>query len=157
MSDKKKNAAPEINDPEQLYEYVKIIKPGSWMLLLGTLLIFVVFWFMVTSDELVDGLTCACVCDDGVMTVFLGADNLDAVKQGMEVIIEGTRYHVTDIVAAVPDETDSYYLFVVQASGIDHGEGIYTFDIKTGLPDGLYEAVIVTGKDTLTDYLLGIR
>lgn len=155
MSEKKKAAAPEINDPEQLYEYVKIIKPGTWMLLLAAVLMLIVFVLLGTADELLDGVGCGCICDNGVLSVYLGADNLPHVKKGMELLVEGYTFHVTEISPVNEDLLDSNYMYIAQVSDIDPGENIYKFEIKSDLPDGFYEGFVVTERNSIGSYMLG--
>ena len=155
MSEKKKGAAPEINEPEQLYEYVKIIKPGTWMLLLAAVLLFVVYVGTASANELVDGMNCGCICDNGVLSVYVGEDDLDYIRPGMEVLVDSYIFHVTELAPVSADELDDYYLYVTQASDIDHGESIYRFVLNSDIPDGMYTAFIVAERNSLGSYMLG--
>ena len=155
MPETKKGAAPEIQEPEQLYEYVKVIKPGTWMLLIAAVLMFVVYVGSSSANELVDGMNCGCICDNGVLSVYVGEEDLEHISTGMEVLVDSYVFHVTEPVPVSADELDDYYLYVTQAGAIDHGETIYKFTFNGDLPDGIYTAFIVTQRNSLGSYLLG--
>ena len=57
--------------------------------------------------------------------------------------------------AVESDELDDYYLYITQASDIDHGETIYRFVLDGDIPDGMYTAFIVSERNSLGSYMLG--
>ncbi len=125
------------------------------MLLLAAVLLFVVYVGTASADELVDGMNCGCVCDNGVLSVYVGADDLKYIEPGMEVLVDGYIFHVTEPVPVSADELDDYYLYVTQAGDIDHGEAIYRFVLNGNIPAGMYTAFIVTERNSLGSYMLG--
>ncbi|MBR6328643.1 MAG: hypothetical protein IKR68_03255, partial [Lachnospiraceae bacterium] len=148
-------SAPDLRGPEQLFEYVKTINPGMWVLLIGCAVLLNVFICFSAGRTLMDGIPCGCICDDGLVKVYLGCDNLGEIKKGMQVIIEGDTYYVTDIAETRGDELGDYYYYVMDTAEIEYGEPIYCFSVRADIEEGPHFGLIVTNHDNAGDFFMG--
>jgi len=155
MKKRHDNDLPDINDPSQLYSYVKVINPKMWLLLLSCFIVGLGSFLSFAMLKLTNGLHCTAVCKDQIMTVFVGEDNLDRLEDGMSVYVNGAEYYVSDIRESRDEELGEYYMYIINSSDIEHGENIYCFSFNAQMEDGVYDALIEEGSSTPLSYVIG--
>ena len=139
----RKASLQRVSSPEQLNDYIKISRPGVW-LILGTvivLLIGVCVWGVFgTLTSTKDAVT---VVQGGKGTCYVTPEEAKSFAPGMEVRIEDSTGSITSI-AAVPvkvtGEFDDYALYL---SGMKAGDWVAPVTVDISVPDGVYTAKIV--------------
>lgn len=139
----RKASLDRVSSPEQLNDYIKISRPGVW-LILGTvivLLIGVCVWGVFgTLASTKDAVT---VVQGGKATCYVTAEEAKSFAPGMEVRIEDSTGSITSIAAApvkIAGDFDDYALYL---SGMKAGDWAVPVTVDISVPDGAYTAKIV--------------
>ncbi len=144
-----------ISSPEQLNDYVKLTNPGVWFVLAAILIILTgacVFGTIGHIDSTVPG---ALVSDGSKATCLVKREYGDRFTQDMYVKAGGEEYGVSLHDAKpvmVSADVDSYALFV---GNMQTGEWIYQVDVDGEVPEGVYEAKLVTERISPLSFIFG--
>lgn len=138
----RKSSMDRLNSPEQLNEYIRVAKPGVWLILTAIILLLAgalawgVFGLIESKVE------CGALVEDGRTVLFVGEADAKKVQPGDSVSvaeITGTVKSLAPSPITAGDE-DAYLL---RLSGLAAGELCYAAETEiTGLMDGVYPAVI---------------
>ena len=95
------------------------------------------------------------VCADGRLTVLVGEEDHDKIKENAVISVDGVEYAVAEITNApirVDDQIDPY---VVHLAGFTEGDWVYRLyaDVP-GLADGVYAASVITERVRPLDFVL---
>lgn len=124
----------EIRSPEQLNDYLRVANPGVWAVFAVVFLIiaaFIAWSFAGTIETVADA---KAVISDGSAELILLSSESGSVEKGMTVRIEGEEFSISDV------KKDEYGRTVAYA--------------PAALPDGSYDAKIVTESITPASFLL---
>ncbi len=141
----RKSTVDRMNSPEQLNEYIRVARPGVWLVLAAVilLLIGVIVWSIfgvVTSVVEV-----AVFSEDGAQLVcYVSSDRAEDIKVGMNVSIAGgasaTVVSVSEVVYGASAEAQQK----LQYSGINISEGYCTVMLSgEGIENGIYRGEIL--------------
>lgn len=153
----RKSSIERISSPEQLNDYVRVAGLGMWMVLVAVIILLVGVCVWGIFGRLDTRLESAGTCEDGVLTCYVRENDIDAVRQaageGMEITASGESCLIfsvgTEPVAV--SQTDEYLLYL---GGFQPGEWVYEVKAKTTLPDGTYEAYMITESVSPMSFLL---
>ncbi|MCI2055599.1 MAG: hypothetical protein LKJ86_00475 [Oscillibacter sp.] len=139
----RKASLDRVSSPEQLNDYIKVSRPGVWLILgaVVVLLIGVCVWGVLGSlTTTCDGVA---VVQGGAATCYVSVEDAKALAAGMEVQIDGAVGSVQSV-AAVPVEVaadfDAYALYL---SGLKPGDWVVPVEVEVSAPNGAYMASIV--------------
>lgn len=124
----------EIRSPDQLNDYLRVTNPGVWAVFAVVFLIIAAFfaWSLAgTIETLADAK--AVVSDGSAELIVLGSEG-EAVQKGMTVRVDKKEYSILDV-------REDEYGRTVAYTAVD-------------LPDGSYDAKIVTESITPISFLL---
>ena len=140
----RKKAMESMSTPEQLNDYLRVTGPGVWMVLAAVivLLMTMIIWGVVGRIETT--LTVTACAQDGRVVCYVPEDEGAGLQAGMPVRIDGEEF----VLSSVPERPvpvdgalDEYAMHV---SGLSSGMWMYPAEADADLPDGLYQAKIVT-------------
>lgn len=144
----------KVSSPEQLDEYIRAATPGMWLVLAALLLllagacVWAVFGHMETAVQIV------AVSRGGTLECYIPEAQADALSAGMEVRVNGASYPVSEMSETprqIPEGTDAYALHL---GGLSVGAWVFTASAETDLPDGVYQAVIITERVSPLSFLI---
>lgn len=146
MSDQifRQKSMERVNSPDQLNEYIRVANPGVWMVLSAVIILLVGICIWGIFGRLHTTIKTAGVCEAGVLRLYVPEQERKEVAAGMPVSVQGTAYELTEISASplrVDDVIDAYAKYT---GGLKDGQWVYTAYADVALPDGVYEAQIVT-------------
>lgn len=144
-----------ISSPEQLNDYVRLTNPGVWFVLAAIMIILIgacVFGTVGHIDSTVPG---ALISDGNTATCLVKREYGDRFTQDMYVKVAGAEYGVSLHDAkpvTISSDMDSYALFV---GDMQIGEWIYEVDVDGEVPEGIYEAKLVTERISPLSFIFG--
>jgi hypothetical protein len=137
----RKESLETISSPDQLNEYIRVVKPSVWITLAAIIVFLtgVILWgiFGVITTTVKTG----CTVSDGMAIIFISQDDISKVKAGLKVDIQGTEATVRDVFEGTVEmqEGDGLQYY----SGINPGTECYMAHAEVpGLEDGTYPADI---------------
>ena len=145
----------KIASPEQMNDYIRVSSPSVWMVLTAVIVLLagVCVWGMF--GHLDTAVQTGGVCADGRLTVLVGEEDHDKIKDNAVISVDGVEYAVAEITNApirVDDQIDPY---VVHLAGFTEGDWVYRLyaDVP-GLADGVYAASVITERVRPLDFVL---
>lgn len=145
----------KIASPEQMNDYIRVSSPSVWMVLTAVIVLLagVCVWGMF--GHLDTAVQTGGVCADGRLTVFVGEEDHDKIKENAVISVDGVEYAAAEIKNApirVDDQIDPY---VVHLAGFTEGDWVYRLyaDVP-GLADGVYAASVITERVRPLDFVL---
>lgn len=145
----------KIASPEQMNDYIRVSSPSVWMVLTAVIVLLagVCVWGMF--GHLDTAVQTGGVCADGRLTVFVGEEDHDKIKENAVISVDGVEYAVAEITNApirVDDQIDPY---VVHLAGFTEGDWVYRLYADVlGLADGVYAASVITERVRPLDFVL---
>ena len=145
----------KIASPEQMNDYIRVSSPSVWMVLTAVIVLLagVCVWGMF--GHLDTAVQTGGVCADDRLTVLVGEEDHDKIKENAVISVDGVEYAVAEITNApirVDDQIDPY---VVHLAGFTEGDWVYRLyaDVP-GLADGVYAASVITERVRPLDFVL---
>lgn len=145
----------KIASPEQMNDYIRVSSPSVWMVLTAVIVLLagVCVWGMF--GHLDTAVQTGGVCADGRLTVLVGEEDHDKIKENAVISVDGVEYAVAEITNApirVDDQIDPY---VVHLAGFTEGDWVYRLyaDVPE-LADGVYAASVITERVRPLDFVL---
>ena len=144
-----------ISSPEQMNDYIRVSSPSVWMVLAAVIVLLAgvcvwgVFGHLDTAVQTVG------VCTDGRLTVFVGEEDHDKIRENAVISVDGVEYAVAESTNApvrVDDQIDPY---IVHLAGFTEDDWVYRLCADApGLADGVYTASVVTERVRPLDFVL---
>lgn len=139
----RKSSLDRVSSPEQLNDYIKVSRPGVWLILAAVvvLLIGVCVWgvcgaLTTTRDALA-------VVQGGKATCYLTPEEAKSLTSGMEVRVGDSAGSITSVASAPVEITDDFDAYALYLSGLKMGDWVVPITANTSAPDGAYMAKIV--------------
>lgn len=142
-----------VSSPEQLNDYIRVTNPGIWIVLAAVVVLLTGFIVWGAVGTLETKLRVAAVSDSGTLTCYVKEADLDRVGTDNRVRIGGSEYTVagiSDLPIAVDGSFTDYTLHIGQ---LTIGEWVYSVTLSGDLPEGAYEAEIVTDSVSPISFL----
>lgn len=145
----------KIASPEQMNDYIRVSSPSVWMVLTAVIVLLagVCVWGMF--GHLDTAVQTGGVCADGRLTVLVGEEDHDKIKENAVISVDGVEYAVAEITNApirVDDQIDPY---VVHLAGFTEGDWVYRlYADAPELADGVYAASVITERVRPLDFVL---
>ncbi len=144
-----------ISSPEQLNDYVRLTNPGVWFVVAAIMIILVgAFIFGITGhiDSSVPG---TCISDGGSAVCLVKREYGDRFTDDMHVQVNGQEHSVffkNTKPVAIDSTIDSYALFV---GDLELAEWVYEIEVEGDIPEGVYEARLVTERISPLSFIFG--
>ena len=145
----------KISSPEQMNDYIRVSSPSVWMVLTAVIVLLagVCVWGMF--GHLDTAVQTGGVCADGRLTVLVGEEDYDKIRENAVISVDGVEYavaEITNVPIRVDDQIDPY---VVHLAGFTEGDWAYRLyaDVP-GLADGVYAASVITERVRPLDFVL---
>lgn len=143
----RKVSMERVYSPEQLNQYIRVSNPSVWLLLLAVIILLSSACIWGITGRLETTLSVKAVVRDNEAVFFLSEGQYAQVKEGMDVRVGGAA----GVVATLPVVPASYESLCIgmeeyelYAAGVVRGSWHYPVKTAMELPDGVYDAQIVT-------------
>ncbi|MCR5403935.1 MAG: hypothetical protein K6E91_09005 [Butyrivibrio sp.] len=144
-----------ISSPEQLNDYVRLTDPGVWFVVAAIMIILVgTFIFGITGhiDSSVPGV---CISDGSSAVCLVKKEFGDRLTDDMHVQVNSAEYSVLlkkSKPVSIDQTIDSYALFV---GDMELSEWVYEIEVEGNIPEGVYEARLVTERISPLSFIFG--
>ena len=145
----------KISSPEQMNDYIRVSSPSVWMVLAAVIVLLAGVCVWGVFGHLDTAVQTGGVCTDGRLTVFVGEEDHDKIRENAVISVDGVEYAVAESTNApvrVDDQIDPY---IVHLAGFTEGDWVYRLCADApGLADGVYTASVVTERVRPLDFVL---
>lgn len=142
-----------VSSPEQLNDYIRVTNPATWATLGAVVILLVGFIVWGVVGTLETRVRTAAVSDGGTVTCYVSEAEIAGVAQDNIVHLGGREYAVA-AVAAEPVAVDgSFSAYALHIGGLSVGQWVYPVTVNADLPNGVYEADIVTDRVSPISFL----
>lgn len=143
-----------VSSPEQLHDYVKVAKPGLWMVISAIVLLLagVVVWGLIGKIDTT--IPAAIVTDHGKSAIYVGEYDVEWLDVGMEVRSGEKEYKITGIANEPIKVDDVLSDYAMHASGLAEGEWVYVVYIDGEHSDGVEKVEIVIESISPISFIL---
>lgn len=145
----------KISSPEQMNDYIRVSSPSVWMVLAAGIVLLAGVCVWGVFGHLDTAVQTGGVCTNGRLTVFVGEEDHDKIRENAVISVDGVEYAVAESTNApvrVDDQIDPY---IVHLAGFTENDWVYRLCADApGLADGVYTASVVTERVRPLDFVL---
>lgn len=145
----------KISSPEQMNDYIRVSSPSVWMVLAAVIVLLAGVCVWGVFGHLDTAVQTGGVCTNGRLTVFVGEEDHDKIRENAVISVDGVEYAVAESTNApvrVDDQIDPY---IVHLAGFTENDWVYRLCADApGLADGVYTASVVTERVRPLDFVL---
>ena len=144
-----------ISSPDQLNDYVKLTNPGVWFVAAAIMVILMgalIFGTVGHIDSTVPGVL---ISENHKAYCLVKREYSERFKDDMHMKVDVNEYSVylkDTKPFALDSSMDSYALFV---GNMELSEWVYVIDVDGEVPDGIYEARVVTERISPLSFIFG--
>lgn len=149
---RKKNI-DRINSPDQLNDYVKVVTPPVWLILIGVIVLALGFIVWASLGRIDTIISTVAVSNNGQIVCYVGDSDIDRLDGGEEIMIDGEVYSIESI-PSKPVSANAIDEYALYKASLSYERFIYEVKCNGSLPDGLYDASIVVEKTSIISFLL---
>ena len=142
-----------ISSPEQLNDYIRVTNPGVWMTLAAIVILLVGFIVWGVAGSLETRVGAVAVSDAGTAVCYVKEADAPAVAWGKAVRIGDGEYTVAAVSAEPVAVDESFSAYTLRVGDLAVGEWVYAVTLNEPLPDGVYEASIITDSVSPISFL----
>ena len=142
-----------VSSPEQLNDYIRVTSPGIWLTLSAVIVLLVGFvvWGVVGSLETT--LSAVVISRDGTAACYVKESEIDKIGLSDAGRLGSKEYTMKEMAAEPIVVDESFSDYALRVGGLSAGEWVYPMILGETLPDGVYEASIVTDKVSPISFL----
>lgn len=153
----RKVSLERVSSPEQLNQYIRVSNPSVWLLLSAITVLLAAACIWGVTGRLETTLSLKALVKDNEAVCFLTEEQYAQVEDGMTIRLGAASGKVT----ALPAKPSSYEIlcenveeYQLEAAGVTEGSWRYPVKILIELPDGVYDAQIVTDSVSPLSFLI---
>ena len=121
----RKKALDQISSPEQLNDYIRVVNPSIWFMMVGVIIFLVGVCVWGIFGKLDTLLSVAAVNDNGRMVCYVKEADISSVNRDMDVEIGGNSYGIESIAARPLQVDDSFSEYLKHVGSLSEGEWVY--------------------------------
>lgn len=121
----RKKALDQISSPEQLNDYIRVVNPSIWFMMVGVIIFLVGVCVWGIFGKLDTLLSVAAVNDNGRMVCYVKEADISSVNRDMDVEIGGNSYGIESIAARPLRVDDSFSEYLKHVGSLSEGEWVY--------------------------------
>lgn len=135
----RKQSLEEINSPEQLDSYVKVMSSGMWFFCIAILCIIAGFSVWGVFGKLKSYVYGVCTVDDIYVYAYVDSQDYHEIQDGQNCVINGVTFKVEKLFDNPIKIDDSFDEYIINYGGFQQGQfvNLVYFDNKD-LPAGVY-------------------
>lgn len=121
----RKKALDQISSPEQLNDYIRVVNPSIWFMMVGVIIFLVGVCVWGIFGKLDTLLSVAAVNDNGRLVCYVKEADISSVNRNMDVEIGGNSYGIESIAARPLQVDDSFSEYLKHVGSLSEGEWVY--------------------------------
>ena len=121
----RKKALDQISSPEQLNDYIRVVNPSIWFMMVGVIIFLVGVCVWGIFGKLDTLLSVAAVNDNGRLVCYVKEADISSVNRDMDVEIGGNSYGIESIAARPLQVDDSFSEYLKHVGSLSEGEWVY--------------------------------
>ena len=121
----RKKALDQISSPEQLNDYIRVVNPSIWFMMVGVIIFLVGVCVWEIFGKLDTLLSVAAVNDNGRLVCYVKEADISSVNRDMDVEIGGNSYGIESIAARPLQVDDSFSEYLKHVGSLSEGEWVY--------------------------------
>ena len=125
MNYSEKKALDQISSPEQLNDYIRVVNPSIWFMMVGVIIFLVGVCVWGIFGKLDTLLSVAAVNDNGRLVCYVKEADISSVNRDMDVEIGGNSYGIESIAARPLQVDDSFSEYLKHVGSLSEGEWVY--------------------------------
>lgn len=143
-----------ISSPEDLEKYLKIANPFVWVSII--LIIAILFGFMAwgITGNIDSSITVGAVSKSGKVLCYVSEYQIESISEDMTVKIGDKTGKVLNIPESSLVVSDNSDLYALHLSGLDERDWIYPVEVDIDIPNGTYEAKIITKSEKPISFVI---
>lgn len=142
-----------VSSPEQLGDYIRVTNPGIWATLGAVVILLIGFIVWGVAGTLETKIGTAAVSDGGAVVCYVNEAEIAGVARNNTVRISNREYVVTAVAGEPVAVDESFTAYALHIGGLAVGQWVYPVTVNADLPDGVYEAAIVTDSISPISFL----
>ncbi len=144
----RKKSIERVSSPEQLNDYIRVSNPGIWVVLIAVIVLLIGVCIWGVLGRLDTALETVAVSQNGEISIYVKEADLEKVKTGQKLDINGKEYEIKSIASApVSVESKSFTEYAMHIGSLKNGEWVYEVAVNapegTALEQGIYKASVV--------------
>ncbi len=133
-----------VSSPEQLNDYIRVTNPGIWIILSSIIVLLIGFIVWGAAGTLESKVSTVAVSDGESMACYVKESDIGKIAQGKTVRIDDKEYTVEEVAAEAVAADAGFSEYTLHLGDLDEGEWVYEVKLSGTLPEGSYQADIVT-------------
>ncbi|MDD6232375.1 hypothetical protein [Frisingicoccus sp.] len=121
----RKKALDQISSPEQLNDYIRVVNPSVWFMMIGVIIFLVGVCVWGIFGKLDTLLSVAAVNDNGRMVCYVKEGDISYVNRDMNVEIGENSYTIEGISSKPLQVDGSFSEYVKHVGNLSEGEWVY--------------------------------
>lgn len=150
----RKKSLKKISSPEQLDDYVKVVGPGVWLILLSVIVLLSGIFVWTIGGHLDTIVKVGAICKDGSMTLYIAEEDIAQIREGMIIKVADTQCVLQDISEYPKKLTDQDDAYLMHLAGWKTGDWVYTANAKVNLPDGIMMADVLVKSEAPISFVV---
>ena len=142
----RKKSMERVNSPDQLNDYIRAASPGVWLVLAALIILLAGICVWGVFGRLDTVLEVAGVCENGALKLYVPEEKAAEVRAGMAVAVDGNEYELSSVSTSPVRVDDAVNAYAVHVGGLQSGQWVYPAYAAVSLPDGVYQAQIITER-----------
>ena len=140
----RKKSLDRISSPEQLNDYIRISSPGIWILLAAVIILLIGIGVWCIFGTVESNLYVCAVSDGSETWCYIREEDKSGVEENMIVEIEGEKSPLGEISTLPEAVRESFPEYARHVGNLKAGEWVYRAKLSVKLPEGIYDAKIIT-------------
>ncbi len=149
----RKKSLERVSSPEQLNDYIRVTGPGVWITLAAVLAIIIGFIVWGVVGKLETKVNSVAVSEEGAVVCYVKEADIEKVKTGNAVRIDGQEYAVAEISSEPTKVGQEFSEYALRVGGLTVGEWVYKLKLSGEISAGIYGASIVTDSVSPISFL----
>jgi len=151
----RKKSMDRISSPEKLNDYIRVSTPGIWLLLAAIVILLAGIGVWAAFGTIESSIPVCAISDGNETWCYIREEDRESVTEDMVVEIEGKRSLIGEI-TALPEAVDSDFPeYALHVGNLKAGEWVYSAKLFITLPEGIYEAKLITEQVSPLSFVFG--
>ena len=142
----------KVNNPDKTDAYLKVTNPSIWLIIFAAIILLGSFAYWSFAATIPNRTPAVGYIKDQQVTVFMPAENVMAIGDSLEILIDGVSHAVTGVETKLysAKEIKDIYGEAINPSEMNF---VITAEAK-GMEDGIKSLSVVTNRVRAFDYML---
>ena len=139
----RKKSLDRVASPEALNDYVRVASPGVWVVLSAIIVLLLGVCIWGVFGHLDTKLKVGVVHDNNQTKCYITEGLIDQVTEEMVIMVDGVAGSIQSITAK-PIQVSEIDAYLAHVAGLENNKWVYEAVCDIDIPDGIYEAEIIT-------------